>query len=1033
MRRTDMKDYGRKSVFSGFLPGIAGKCGIPMWCFYVNRGQGVVSFGVEDKEHAIMEFYPAHVAYQNVKRTGFRTFIKKDGKYYEPFSVEELSQEMEIGRNHMQILEENPDSGLQTQVTYYVLPEEPVAALVREVTITNRTEKTCRLEVIDGMPAVIPYGVSMGNMKNMTQTAKAWMQAVTLGEHTELYRVRASMEDSADVREVPGANFALAVAEDGKAFSRIVDPEVIFSYDTSLGNPEGFRRQSLEQLLTCRQNRTNIVPCAFFAADREIGPGENIRLYELYGQTGTTEKLQDFLQKKPDGAFFRRKALRAKQLTQELTDVIDTRTGNETFDAYCRYTYMDNVLRGGEPILLTKHRLFYLYSRKHGDLERDYNDFAMAPEYFSQGNGNFRDVAQNRRCDTFFHPEVGRHNIHIFYSLIQPDGYNPLKLEKMTYRYEGSREAVVSKLPETAKTEELLALLQHSYTPGQLYGTLERISEIANVKSLFTWILENSAEETNAQFGEGYWSDHWDYNLDLIEEYLTVFPEEERELYFEEAYRFYQSPKGVLPRSKRYVKTQKGIRQYHFLQEIPGGNKDGKGDFLMDPLRGGDLTTTLLEKLLLLCAVKFSTLDAYGMGVEMEGGKPGWYDALNGLPGLLGSSMAETYELQRMLEKTMEVLGKYPGRYEMLIELEEFFRNLKKNCREYEQNEDFMEFWNLRNDSRESYREKVYEGISGERIGVDSGELLEILQTFRDLVTEGIERAGKYGSACVPTYFYYEVTAYEERDGEIVPKSFRVHPVADFLEGPVRYLKLPGSCEAKRELYRKVKNSDLYDKALGMYKVNASLRKESYELGRATAFTPGWLENESIWLHMEYKYLLELLKSGMYEEFAEDFHKAGIPFQPEERYGRSCLENSSFLASSSNPNPDIRGKGYVARLSGSTVEFLQMWRILMFGIRPFYTENGKLCLQFAPAIPEYLLDQNLSIRARFLGKTDVVYHVPCSRAYYPGDYHIYKMQLTDREGNTCLVKEDRMEDAYAVKVREGDITGIEVWMEASRS
>lgn len=1033
MRRTDMKDYGRKSVFSGFLPGIAGKCGIPMWCFYVNRGQGVVSFGVEDKEHAIMEFYPAHVAYQNVKRTGFRTFIKKDGKYYEPFSVEELSQEMEIGRNHMQILEENPDSGLQTQVTYYVLPEEPVAALVREVTITNRTEKTCRLEVIDGMPAVIPYGVSMGNMKNMTQTAKAWMQAVTLGEHTELYRVRASMEDSADVREVPGANFALAVAEDGKAFSRIVDPEVIFSYDTSLGNPERFRRQSLEQLLTCRQNRTNIVPCAFFAADREIGPGENIRLYELYGQTGTTEKLQDFLQKKPDGAFFRRKALRAKQLTQELTDVIDTRTGNETFDAYCRYTYMDNVLRGGEPILLTKHRLFYLYSRKHGDLERDYNDFAMAPEYFSQGNGNFRDVAQNRRCDTFFHPEVGRHNIHIFYSLIQPDGYNPLKLEKMTYRYEGSREAVVSKLPETAKTEELLALLQHSYTPGQLYGTLERISEIANVKSLFTWILENSAEETNAQFGEGYWSDHWDYNLDLIEEYLTVFPEEERELYFEEAYRFYQSPKGVLPRSKRYVKTQKGIRQYHFLQEIPGGNKDGKGDFLMDPLRGGDLTTTLLEKLLLLCAVKFSTLDAYGMGVEMEGGKPGWYDALNGLPGLLGSSMAETYELQRMLEKTMEVLGKYPGRYEMLIELEEFFRNLKKNCREYEQNEDFMEFWNLRNDSRESYREKVYEGISGERIGVDSGELLEILQTFRDLVTEGIERAGKYGSACVPTYFYYEVTAYEERDGEIVPKSFRVHPVADFMEGPVRYLKLPGSCEAKRELYRKVKNSDLYDKALGMYKVNASLRKESYELGRATAFTPGWLENESIWLHMEYKYLLELLKSGMYEEFAEDFHKAGIPFQPEERYGRSCLENSSFLASSSNPNPDIRGKGYVARLSGSTVEFLQMWRILMFGIRPFYTENGKLCLQFAPAIPEYLLDQNLSIRARFLGKTDVIYHVPRERAYYPGDYHIYKMQLTDREGNTCLVKGDRLEEADARRIREGRISGIEVWMAENKS
>ena len=29
----------------------------------------------------------------------------------------------------------------------------------------------------------------------------------------------------------------------------------------------------------------------------------------------------------------------------------------------------------------------------------------------------------------------------------------------------------------------------------------------------------------------------------------------------------------------------------------------------------------------------------------------------------------------------------------------------------------------------------------------------------------------------------------------------------------------------------------------------------------------GWLENESIWLHMEYKYLLELIRNGMYEAF----------------------------------------------------------------------------------------------------------------------------------------------------------------------
>ena len=49
-----MNQYGKKSTFASFLPGIAGVRGIPIWCYYVNRGQGVVSFGVDNKDHAIM-------------------------------------------------------------------------------------------------------------------------------------------------------------------------------------------------------------------------------------------------------------------------------------------------------------------------------------------------------------------------------------------------------------------------------------------------------------------------------------------------------------------------------------------------------------------------------------------------------------------------------------------------------------------------------------------------------------------------------------------------------------------------------------------------------------------------------------------------------------------------------------------------------------------------------------------------------------------------------------------------------------------
>ena len=153
-----MENYGRKSEFSSFLPGIAGIKGIPIWCYYVNRGQGVCSFGVDNKDHAIMEFFPAHNAYEMVKTNGFRTFIKKNDVYTEPFADEEKQHVMEIMKNTMSICETDEANGIQTDVTYFILPEENVGALVRKLTITNLGEDA-DFEVIDGMPAVICYGV----------------------------------------------------------------------------------------------------------------------------------------------------------------------------------------------------------------------------------------------------------------------------------------------------------------------------------------------------------------------------------------------------------------------------------------------------------------------------------------------------------------------------------------------------------------------------------------------------------------------------------------------------------------------------------------------------------------------------------------------------------------------------------------------------------------------------------------------------------------------------------------------------------
>jgi hypothetical protein len=45
-----------------------------------------------------------------------------------------------------------------------------------------------------------------------------------------------------------------------------------------------------------------------------------------------------------------------------------------------------------------------------------------------------------------------------------------------------------------------------------------------------------------------------------------------------------------------------------------------------------------------------------------------------------------------------------------------------------------------------------------------------------------------------------------------------------------------------------------------MYTLSASLKSIGPDVGRMVAFSPGWLENESVWLHMSYKFYLELLR-----------------------------------------------------------------------------------------------------------------------------------------------------------------------------
>ncbi|MBU1913066.1 MAG: hypothetical protein KKB22_06015, partial [Candidatus Omnitrophica bacterium] len=665
--------------------------------------------------------------------------------------------------------------------------------------------------------------------------------------------------------------------------------------------------------------------------------------------------------------FFINKREENKNIIKGLEDNIFTSSSDEKYDRYCGQTFLDNVLRGGFPIVCSNHHphVFYVYSRKHGDPERDYNKFLLEPNYFSQGDGNFRDTNQNRRNGVFFNPKIKDFNILYFYNLQQADGYNPLVLKGLKFMLKEAghlRDSLKGKAEEK-DIDKIKSFVSASFTPGRLFMDMERlgIRLKTNWHDFLQALSRNCVTMYDAEHGEGFWIDHWTYNLDLVESFLKIYPDKLKEILLDKKeFTFYDNAFCVKPRSERYLLVKEGVvRQYHSLE------KDGKKEGIIkkreiEPhiarVKNSEeiYKTTLIVKMLCLAGNRIASLDASGIGIEMEADKPGWCDSMNGLPGLCGSSTPEVFELKRQVVFIQDSINKLGLDGDYTISLPEEIYDLLKNIEILikEKGANFS-YWDKANSIKEEYRQKIKFGFSGiERI-LSAKELKEMLDVFFIKIDSAVEKAYDQNKKAYTTYFINEVTKYELLNkvdpvkgvNLVKPKAFKSIRLPLFLEGPARALKVECDAEKAKDLYTSLKKTKIYDTKLKMYKINEPLEGISKEIGRSGIFTPGWLENESIWLHMEYKYLLEILKKGLYEEFFEEFKNVLIPFQRPERYGRSIFENSSFIVSSAFPDAKMHGRGFVARLSGSTAEMLSIWLLMSAGKEPFFlNEKGELNL-----------------------------------------------------------------------------------------
>jgi hypothetical protein len=724
-------------------------------------------------------------------------------------------------------------------------------------------------------------------------------------------------------------------------------------------------------------------------------------------------------------------------------------------------------------------------------MERDYNAFSIESTFFSQGPGNFRDIAQNRRNDVTFFPRMGSFDIQMFLSYIQADGYEPLTVEAVVYKYDDPELAVevAKKVTNDAKSAKTLSdvLIGGAFRPGQLFLLCEQLKINLSVTNevFINTILEGTTDHAMAVYGSGYWADHWDYYMDMIEAYLAIYPDTEEELMYDKELRYFLSTATVQPRSKKYVLTLTYDGKDHHVLQLDSTvfdlDKQAEQEAFRDPdtglvsmdanwqrTRDGEpFTSSPIAKLFLLGSIKYATRDPWGMGVEYEGGRPGWLDSMNGLPGMVGSGMSETYELYLLLTYVKKVVDTYDRPIDIPTELHTMIKTVNEalddlEAANYEEPEELplhvpkplFKYWDTVAAARENYRNDVETYFYGNTTTLKASVVSDMVGRWIEQIDAGIVRSFKFGtvgygddgtSGIPACFFSFDITEWEKNHGHnevglptVNALAMKLRKFPLFLEGPVRYMKIiEDNHEKMKDMYERVLVSGLRDKVLNMYFLSSSLEGQSFDMGRQIAFAPGWLENQSIWMHMSYKYYLQLLRGKLFDEFFTEMKGGGIlPFMDPDVYGRSLMECSSFIASSAFPDPSIVGEGFLARLSGSTAEFMDIWKLMFIGPELFFmNKNGDVEMQLTPAIPTWLFEDEESdgfpsfdeagnhiVTFKLFGTIPVTYHNPGGKTLRGENPKSYIVDFTHGHGESVSVDGPTIPTTTALKIRR--VTGV---------
>lgn len=190
----------------------------------------------------------------------------------------------------------------------------------------------------------------------------------------------------------------------------VYDPWRVFESDTTLMRPLHLYGNSITHIVQEERQFGLAKTASAFAAveDAILAPGESLTITTYFGKADHVIDVPVVARRLLEVGFAQFKETRAHEIVHQITIGAETKTAIPLFDGHVLQMFLDNSLRGGIPTLLgevddeakmrstdedERLKVFHLFSRKHGDLERDYNDFEIEPTFFS----NVRALTQSSR------------------------------------------------------------------------------------------------------------------------------------------------------------------------------------------------------------------------------------------------------------------------------------------------------------------------------------------------------------------------------------------------------------------------------------------------------------------------------------------------------------------------------------------------------------------------------------------------------------------------------------------------------------